>query len=281
MDNFFQTHFTTGEFAKLCNVKKQTLFHYDSIGIFSPEMKTENGYRYYSFTQLEVFNVISVLKELDMPLKDIKEYLDNRSPKELVLLLNKEMDAIKEKINKLEKMHKVMERKVAVTKAACHLDTDNIKLEILDEEFLLTTLANSYDNGKDMAISISNHVNYCEKEDIYSAYSIGSTLSIEDVKNEIYSNCHHLYTQLDKDNKSNSNFIKKKGLYLIAHHTGGFFTAHSTYKKILKFIKVNNLTPESYFYEEAVLDDLSVNGYDNYVLKISIMVKSPSPHLSH
>lgn len=276
MNNFSQTHFTTGEFAKLCNVKKQTLFHYDSIGIFSPEIKTKNGYRYYSFSQLEVFNVISVLKELDMPLKNIKEYLDNRSPKELVLLLNKEMDIIKEKINKLEKMHKVMERKVAVTKAACDIDTNNIKLKILDEEYLLSTVASSptNPNSKDMAISISNHVNYCEKEDIYSAYSIGSTLSFDDIKNEIYSNYYHLYTELDKDNKSNSNLIKKKGLYLIAHHIGGFSTAPSTYKKILKFIEENNLTAESYFYEEAVLDDLSVNGYDNYVLKISIMVRT-------
>lgn len=272
MDNFFQTHFTTGEFAKLCNVRKQTLFHYDSIGIFSPEIKTENGYRYYSVAQLEVFNVISVLKELDMPLKDIKEYLDNRSPKELILLLNKEMDVIKEKINKLEKMHKVMERKVNITTAACNIDTANIKLEMLDDVFMLRTVANPLNTIKDMAISISNHVNYCEKEDIYSSYSIGSTLSLDDIQNEIYSNYHHLYTELDNDNKSNSNFIKNKGLYLIAHHIGGFSTTPYTYKKMLKFIKENNLTVESCFYEEAVLDDLSVHGYDNYVLKISVMV---------
>ncbi len=30
-------YFTTGEFAKLCKVKKQTLFHYDHIGILKPE----------------------------------------------------------------------------------------------------------------------------------------------------------------------------------------------------------------------------------------------------
>ena len=30
-----KNYFTTGEFAKICGVKKQTLFHYDDIGIFS------------------------------------------------------------------------------------------------------------------------------------------------------------------------------------------------------------------------------------------------------
>ena len=96
-DNFnknLDSYFTTGEFAKLCKVKKQTLFHYDDIGIFSPEIKSENGYRYYAYNQLEVFGVISILKEMDMPLKAIKKYLDNRSPKDLIDLLNKQVDEI-------------------------------------------------------------------------------------------------------------------------------------------------------------------------------------------
>ena len=38
-------YLTTGEFAKLCGVKKQTLFHYDQIGILKPELSGENGYR--------------------------------------------------------------------------------------------------------------------------------------------------------------------------------------------------------------------------------------------
>ena len=40
-----KTYFTTGEFAKIFDVKKQTLFHYDSCGIFKPDIIGENGYR--------------------------------------------------------------------------------------------------------------------------------------------------------------------------------------------------------------------------------------------
>ena len=93
-----QNYFTTGEFAKLVGVTKHTLFHYDKIGIFSPEIKEDNDYRYYSVFQIEVFYVISALKELDMPLKDIKAYLDKRSPKELISLLEEENKIIDEKL---------------------------------------------------------------------------------------------------------------------------------------------------------------------------------------
>ena len=69
MNENFNKYFNTGEFAKLCNVKKQTLFHYDDIGIFSPEIKDDNGYRYYSYQQFDIFNVITILKEINMPLE--------------------------------------------------------------------------------------------------------------------------------------------------------------------------------------------------------------------
>ena len=39
---------TTGEFAKLAGVSKDTLFHYEKIGLFKPEIVCKNEYRYYS-----------------------------------------------------------------------------------------------------------------------------------------------------------------------------------------------------------------------------------------
>ena len=59
----------TGEFAALCGTNKRTLFHYDEIGLFSPALTDEKGYRYYSENQCDVFFTITCLKELGMPLK--------------------------------------------------------------------------------------------------------------------------------------------------------------------------------------------------------------------
>ena len=64
------------DFARICGTNKRTLHHYDQIGLFAPALRGENGYRYYSQEQYDVFMVISALKELGMPLLDIKAYLD-------------------------------------------------------------------------------------------------------------------------------------------------------------------------------------------------------------
>ena len=46
-------YMTTGGFASAMGVSKDTLFHYDDIGLFCPEKVSENGYRYYSIYQME------------------------------------------------------------------------------------------------------------------------------------------------------------------------------------------------------------------------------------
>ncbi|MEI2356345.1 MerR family DNA-binding transcriptional regulator, partial [Mesobacillus zeae] len=72
MNNKNGKYLTTGEFAKLCKVNKQTLFYYDQIGLLSPILKDEKGYRFYSIRQLELFIVIGLLKDFGMSLNDIQ-----------------------------------------------------------------------------------------------------------------------------------------------------------------------------------------------------------------
>ena len=48
-----------------------------------------NDYRYYSIYQMEVFDTIIILKEMGMPLNEIKEFMDHRSPESLMELFEK------------------------------------------------------------------------------------------------------------------------------------------------------------------------------------------------
>ena len=91
-----ERYIKTGEFAKLVGVTKHTLFYYDKIGLFSPEIKLENGYRFYSFDQLDVFDVIQTLRELDVSLEEIAEVVSKRTEH------NQETDAAAEKDGRVD-----------------------------------------------------------------------------------------------------------------------------------------------------------------------------------
>ncbi len=270
-DKNLQGYFTTGEFAKLCKVKKQTLFHYDDIGIFSPEIKKENGYRYYSYNQLEVFGVISILKGMDMPLKSIKFYLDHRSPEDLIHLLKKEILEIDQKLEDLVWRKEFLNTKVQLTQDALHIETGVVHIEeLLEDAPFIATPYNDTDDDMKIAQAVMGHLNFCHDLDIYSAYSIGGMIPTNKIPTDTCYNYSYFYTKLNKNESDDANYRKPSGQYAVIYHKGGYNTASLDYAKLAEYIKAHGYTMGDYFYEDVILDELSMKGYDNYVLKISV-----------
>ena len=64
---------TVNEVSKLTGVSIRTLQYYDKIGLLKPAGYTESGYRLYDDTALEMLQQILLFRELEFPLKEIKE----------------------------------------------------------------------------------------------------------------------------------------------------------------------------------------------------------------
>lgn len=79
---------TTAQFAALHEVNKRTLHYYDSIGLFSPETKGDNHYRYYDSAQSIHFEYILMLKELNMSIEEIKSYLDAPNAEDFIAIVD-------------------------------------------------------------------------------------------------------------------------------------------------------------------------------------------------
>lgn len=99
----------TGEFAKMCGVKKATIVHYAKIGILEPEMIAENGYAYYSTRQLYDFELIHVLKGMKVPLEEIRDYIENKSGdaqacRKILAKKLKELHEYQKELNALERI---------------------------------------------------------------------------------------------------------------------------------------------------------------------------------
>lgn len=62
--------------SKLTGVSIRTLQYYDSIGLLKPSGYTHSGYRMYDETALEKLQQILLFKELEFPLKEIREIID-------------------------------------------------------------------------------------------------------------------------------------------------------------------------------------------------------------
>ena len=67
---------TVNEVSKLTGVSIRTLQYYDKLGLLTPSMRTEAGYRLYDDTALERLQQILLFRELEFSLAEIKDILD-------------------------------------------------------------------------------------------------------------------------------------------------------------------------------------------------------------
>ncbi len=269
MASNLKDYFTTGEFARLCNVKKQTLFHYDDIGILSPELVGENGYRYYSYPQLEVFSTISMLKELNMPLAEIKDYLDHRSPQAFLALLEEQQREVEEKIKELQWLKGFIRTKMELTRAGLSIPIGKILLETRPEEYLIVTEYNGEDESKAVTTAMTEHLNFCHSLDIYSPYAIGGMIPLEKISPESSYAYSHFYTKITNP-ESPGAVLRPAGVFAVCCDNQGFKNVAQLCRKLLAYAEEHGFSPGSHIYEDVLLDEMSVKGYDSYTVKLSL-----------
>lgn len=261
-------YLTTGEFAKLAGTTKHTLFHYDRIGLLSPEWKLPNQYRYYSVSQLEIFDVIRILREIGMPLEEIKSYLDQRTPALFLDLLEKETSAIEKRIRELKRMKEQLKKEKSSLEHALRQDLSRISIVREEEEYLLTAPApKDADSEAENAQVISQLVLLGKKHHLFSPYGIGGIQHFSTLEELNYQYSEY-YLITDKPIKDSSLQIRPGGNYLCAFHQGGFDTLSQTYERAIRYAGEQGISLTNTFYEDILIDKLTVKTEEEYVIRI-------------
>lgn len=263
-------YFTTGEFAKLCSVNKQTLIYYNNIGLFSPEIVTDNGYRYYSYEQLEVFAGITALKEMDMPLKDIKTYFESRNPQNLFALLEEKKREAETKIERLSYLKEYLAAKSEIVLESINASEGSVSYVILPEEYYIFSEYHGDPEIGEITTAFIEHMNYCHSLGIYSPYPVSGIIGTDNMPGpEVYGYAR-IYTRILNKKDIPNVSIKPAGTYAVIYHTSGFRSAYNSYQKLAADVKRKGYRLGDFFYEDTMLDELAMHGYNNYTLRISV-----------
>ena len=269
-------YFTTGEFARIFGIKKQTLFHYDHCGIFKPDIINENGYRYYSFTQLETFAVILMLRELDVHIDEIKNHMDHRSPESLITLLESKCTQIDEKIDYLNWARNCIENKIKITREGINAPIGEVIFTNDYDEYLVTTDYKGADDEKAVTEAVGDHFAFCQRMGLKSSYPIGAVIPRSSITETGYKYAQ-FYTAVRPEELTAAGYagavLDQGGNFLAIYDNHGYANIHANCLKLMEYAEAHNLTLGDRFYEDVILDDLSTEGYYNYLVKLSIKVK--------
>lgn len=110
--------FLIGELAALFQISTDTLRYYDKIGLIKPDVVGSNGYRYYSLRNFFKLSRILFLKDLDIPLEDLKGYMQDKNAEKLVVLLSEKQLELDQKIQSYMNLKSKIQQKLDLLSTA-------------------------------------------------------------------------------------------------------------------------------------------------------------------
>lgn len=257
---------TVNEMAKIHNINKRTLHYYDDIKLFSPNHKSDNGYRYYDVEQSIELEYLLMLKDLNMTIKEIAAYKNDASCDNFISIADEKIKELNENILKLKRTKKILETKKNALELCKNLNEDKITIETLNKTKIAIL---PFNIGSDDITNIFTFLK--DKWDIEQIrVGIGSIIDINKIYNKDYANYDGIYTYA-LDNTKNT-IIREKGKYLVGYIKGEWEKAPQMYEKMLKYAKDNNLMLEGYAYEMG-LNEFAIKDKCDYVTKILIKIK--------
>lgn len=266
-----EVYFTTGEFAKLCNVTKETLFYYDEMEILKPAYVGENGYRYYSVMQYDVLSVILVLREVGMSLPEIRSYMGNRSPEHLLEMLDDQKKRLEEKIGLLRSYKNRIADTAGEVRKAVAAEMEKVTEEDQEEEILLLSEKILSFEEESLAEYTSSLIRNMDDRKLNCGYIFGGIRRTESVKRKDYTSYTHFYLKVY--GRAAGVYRKEKGRYLVTYHKGGFDSLAPAYERMLAYAGERGMELDENFYEDVVVDALGVPEVKDYVEKIAVRIR--------
>ena len=263
---------TISEFSEICGLSRKTLIYYDTIDLFSPEHIADNKYRYYSPRQIDTAILIQTLKELDMPLKEIKIFLKTRTPEKAEIVLKNQQQILKRKIAALKTTEQMINVRLGYLHEGIHCKFNKVQLVDMRSVPIIV--------GKDINRNI-NHIssedwtafyNFCIGKNISPGYSIGYKVSAEDFTKSNFRNVEAFFLRLFNSDHANSEIVQ--GKYLVSYGRTNYNLNNVKMCELInEYVTENKQKICSDIYYEYILDEITTSKPSDYLIKVSVQVE--------
>ncbi|AUB65085.1 MerR family transcriptional regulator [Bacillus thuringiensis] len=267
--------FTIGEMAKMHNIAESTLRYYDEKGIFHPSIvDPQTNYRYYTIDQFSLLDTIKFLRQLNIPLKEIKKYIDERNPTYALNLLEKQQEMMLKKQREIEYALAKMEHRIHLIKKATKAETDRILIKKIPKRKItaIAVAPNTTDDMFDYYIH-SLQKNMKQMDDSLFSGDIGVTISKKAFMQKEFQAYSSVFILLDyMPYQVHSSDSIKAGMFACAYHHGSYEETGETYKKLMEYINQEGYEISGDSIEIGLIDWSVTENPEEQVTEIQIPV---------
>ena len=255
--------------ADFTRVTRDTLLHYDRIGLVEPQERGDNNYRYYTIDQIALVNLIRTLKASGLSLSQIRQYRTNRSPQHIIEVFSDQIKNLNEDIKELTRSAKLLENYSRIISEALSVDEDVIKTEMREEESIFLGPPNDYSGGRGIYDALLDFYIYCEEQgrEFDLNYAAWGTYSKERLKRGdwVWPDRYYVCAPEAPD-------MKPAGLYAVGYDRGGYGDTGNLYPRMLKWIEEHGFEICGTAYEEYPLNEIAITDPKQYLIRVSIPV---------
>ena len=269
--------FYIGKVEKICHISKKTLRYYDKVGVLSPDkVEGDNGYRYYSKSNLLSIPVIKYYKQSGFKLEEIKKLRDEMACEGLEKSFNEKVDELDDTYKELKlKIKSVKDWHALIKEAKLVIDNDitDVSVKYINrKEMLFLDQTFKYDY-KDSIINIE-FTNFVEG--LNNAITGPVIIEFPSFEEKMTGKANKMKIIQENILKSDDEYITEYGDCMVAscYHIGTHDDIKLTYEKIDKWIKERNYISEGACYERYVIDYWTSKDYKNFVTEVLVKLKN-------
>lgn len=261
--------FAIGEMAKRCSTTPKTLKHYEKLGLFKPaKICRETGYRYYSAEQINFFVAIQGMRINNFSLDDIKNFLTNPGPENLLSAYNKKISLITTEMTLLENAKKRLELRRDLLTQALELKekispTTDFKIKTYSPRPMLTTPCQGKINAAAIGSAFAENINFSKKNNLgIFEHLLLLYPPLSNLQSPGY--YYEAANMLSKASTFSSSRVKEleEGDYVCFYHLGKLEKTGPQFNQLEKWLRANKLKKEGpliVFYLISYAHTLSYN----------------------
>ena len=259
--------FMAGEMARLHNISKQTLFYYDKIGLLCPmEKDPATGYRYYHLQQCEDLDIILMLKDLGMSLKEIRAFRSQPSAWARIGILESQAHLIQEKIKGLSRVRSRVNKIVKNLKTSLSVPPFDTGIRWMDPRpIICETVPPPHD---EYALELAFKKIYRSTRHVLSLdiHEFLFFTQEQDDKGVLFS---RVALPCDKDYSD----VILGGYYAYIYHKGDFEALEKSRRTLAAYIQKTGHTVTGPAMERVLVSRLAVSSESEYLIEIQVPVE--------
>lgn len=262
---------TIGQFAAMHGINKKTLMWYDEIGLFRPaSVNPENGYRYYDYHQSPVLETILLLRDLDVSIHEIQDFMKDRSAGNLKQLLEEKMADLDKQIAHLQAVRTTLSAHRQNMDTLLTMDLSEISVVEREERCLVTV---EIDRGTSFEREVELITAETEKYQLGRLHkaSYGSMISVSSLLNGRHDDYSRLFIEIPFLSYRAGLHMAPGGKYLRAFCKGEWDRLPKRYQEIFDYAREHGLTPYGYSYEMGINENV-IERIEDYIVQIEIPI---------